>query len=222
MLQASFPASSRPSRRLSALTWKPCRKLERTSLQGIALKDNIFIYYYFIRYFKQYMSPVLTERELSRLRRHAKMNPKDQLGIKVLQTSTNCEVQARYAVEDLSVQLSLTVPDSFPLKPIDVIGGQRLGISETKWRSWILSCQSVFKSDTINILDGLVLWKQNVEKSLEGMEPCPICYCIFHAADKTLPGPSCKTCNNKYHPSCLYKWFKSSGNATCPMCRAVF
>lgn len=164
----------------------------------------------------------MTARELSRLKRYEKTNPKDALKIKVLQTSTNCGVQAQYSLEDLSVELGLQVPSSFPLEPITVTGGKRLGISETKWRSWILSCQTVFKSDSINILDGLLHWKRNVEKSLEGMEPCPICYCIFHASDKTLPGPSCKTCNNKYHPSCLYKWFKSSGNATCPMCRAVF
>lgn len=171
------------------------------------------------KHFVHYMSPVLTARELTRIRRFSQ---KSDLELKVLKTSTNCAVSARYTMEDLSVNLSVQVPEAFPLRPVEVAGGERLGISETKWRTWILSCQSVFKSDTINILDALVLWKRNVEKSLEGMEPCPICYCIFHASDRSLPGPSCGTCKNRYHPSCLYKWFKSSGNATCAMCRAPF
>jgi len=151
-----------------------------------------------------------------------KKNSKTDLDLRVLQTSTHCAVKASYALEDLSVNINLTVPSSFPMEPVEVNGGDRLGISESKWRSWILSCQTVLKSDTISILDGLLLWMSNVEKSLDGVEPCPVCYCIFHAADRSLPGPSCKTCKNRYHPSCLYKWFKTGGNATCPMCRSVF
>lgn len=180
------------------------------------------IFLYSGRCFSQYLTPVLKAREMSRLRRHAQTNKKDAFTVKVVETSTSSSVSAQYTHEDLKVELEIQVPQTFPLEPVDVAGGRRLGISEGKWRTWLLSCKSLFRSDSINVLEGLLLWKDNVEKSLEGIEPCPICYCVFHASDKSLPGPSCKTCNNKYHPSCLYKWFKTSGNSTCPMCRAVF
>ncbi len=174
------------------------------------------------KHFGEYLAPIYIARELSRIKRYNSSSRQDSLKLKVLQSSTSCSASACYTLEDISVDITFQIPLNFPLKPVEIIGGKRLGISESKWRSWLLTCQSVFKSDSINILDGVLIWKQNVEKSLEGIEPCPICYCVFHAADKTLPGPTCKTCKNKYHPSCLYKWFKSSGNSTCPMCRAVF
>lgn len=175
------------------------------------------------KYFGQHFSPSLILRELQRIKRSKDFgNSSSALQIKVLQTSTNCSVSAIFAIEEFKLSIHITIPSTFPLSSSDISGGERLGISESKWRSWLLATQLFFKSENINILEGIMLWRQNVEKSFEGMEPCPICYSIFHPSDRSLPGPSCKTCRNKYHPSCLYKWFKSSGNATCAMCRAVF
>ena len=60
------------------------------------------------------------------------------------------------------------------------------------------------------ISDALLRWKDNVDKVFEGVEECPICYMIVHASTGHLPKQECKTCHNKFHSACLYKWFTQS------------
>jgi hypothetical protein len=49
------------------------------------------------------------------------------------------------------------------------------------------------------------LWKSNLDKHFDGVEPCPICYSIVHSSDQSLPKIGCKQCKNKYHPQCLVR-----------------
>jgi hypothetical protein len=51
-----------------------------------------------------------------------------------------------------------------------------------------------------SVLDAILLWKKNVDKEFEGLEPCPICYSILHPKNLTLPSLECQTCQNKFHP----------------------
>jgi hypothetical protein len=69
------------------------------------------------------------------------------------------------------------------------------------------------------VLDALLMWKKNVEKELDGIEPCPICYSILHPKSMSLPKLKCPTCNNKFHNQCLFTWFKSSGKSKCVVCQ---
>lgn len=73
-----------------------------------------------------------------------------------------------------------------------------------------------------SIVDAVLMWKNNVEKELEGVEPCPICYSILHPKTLNLPHLCCTTCNNKFHSTCLYQWFKSSGKSKCVICQQPF
>lgn len=70
-----------------------------------------------------------------------------------------------------------------------------------------------------SILDALLLWKQNVDKEFEGVEPCPVCYSVLCVKTHAMPNLECKTCNNRFHSSCLYKWFSSSGKNQCVLCQ---
>jgi hypothetical protein len=54
------------------------------------------------------------------------------------------------------------------------------------------------------------------------VEECPICYQIVHGTTRQLPRLACRTCNNKFHAACLYKWFSSSQKSTCPLCQTTF
>lgn len=71
-------------------------------------------------------------------------------------------------------------------------------------------------------MDGLILWKRNVDKRFEGVDDCMICFSVIHGSNYSLPKLSCKTCKKKFHSACLYKWFSTSNNATCPLCRNLF
>lgn len=121
------------------------------------------------------------------------------------------------------VEIIVRFPILYPLLPVIVQGGQRIGVSESIWRKWLFSSQALLSSQHgSSLLDGLTLWEQNTRKRFEGTSECAICYCILQVTDLSLPTHPCKTCKNKFHSICLYKWFKSSGNSTCPLCRSIF
>ena len=59
-----------------------------------------------------------------------------------------------------------------------------------------------------------------VDRELDGIEPCPICYSIVQPTHQTLPRVRCGVCHAVLHSACLYKWFKTSQKNSCPMCRS--
>ena len=72
------------------------------------------------------------------------------------------------------------------------------------------------------LVDALTLWKKNVDKRFEGVEECYICFFILHGSTYQMPKVACPTCKKKFHSACLYKWFSTSQNSTCPLCRNLF
>jgi hypothetical protein len=77
------------------------------------------------------------------------------------------------------------------------------------------------------------VFKKNVSLHFDGVVECAICYryiqlkystdpSIISLTDRTLPTKPCRTCKNRFHASCLYKWFNSSHSSSCPLCRALF
>lgn len=83
-------------------------------------------------------------------------------------------------------------------------------------------CNHFLSFQNGSIMDGLILWKRNVDKRFEGVDDCMICFSVIHGSNYSLPKLSCKTCKKKFHSACLYKWFSTSNNATCPLCRNLF
>lgn len=73
-----------------------------------------------------------------------------------------------------------------------------------------------------SVLDGLQLWKRNVDKHFEGVEECYICYSVLHGSSYQLPRKQCRTCRKRFHAECLYRWFDTSNNSACPLCRNLF
>lgn len=88
------------------------------------------------------------------------------------------------------------------------------------------------------ILEALTVFKKNVALHFEGVVECAICYSyvwnhsddynadknfsIISLTDRTLPTKPCRTCKNRFHASCLFKWFNSSHSSSCPLCRTLF
>ncbi|KAI8621395.1 hypothetical protein BC830DRAFT_1094315 [Chytriomyces sp. MP71] len=131
------------------------------------------------------------------------------------------EITVMYHFEDATTDLGIKFPPAFPMKPVEFTsnnGGRAIGVKEGKWGSWMLRA-SIIAQDT-SILDALILWQKNVKLHFEGKEECSICYSVVGVIDKTLPSKSCRTCNNAFHASCLFKWIRTSGNTQCPMCRS--
>ena len=50
----------------------------------------------------------------------------------------------------------------------------------------------------------------------------PSLYSSSTGTTRQLPKLACRTCHNKFHAACLYKWFSSSQKSTCPLCQTTF
>ncbi|RKP31587.1 hypothetical protein METBISCDRAFT_13723, partial [Metschnikowia bicuspidata] len=131
------------------------------------------------------------------------------------------EIRCVYTIDEQTLEMVVRVPAEYPLASVSVEGAQRLGVKESRWKAWLLASQRVISLTNGSILDSIELFSRNVSLHFLGFVECAICYSILHQ-DHLLPAKTCTTCLNKFHAACLYKWFKSSGSSTCPLCRSTF
>jgi Ring finger domain len=122
--------------------------------------------------------------------------------------------------------MNIKIPVCYPLRLAEVSsgtgGGRSAGLQESRWRSWLLSVSSVISAQNGTLQDAVILFKKNVQLHFEGIKDCAICYSVIGVIDRQLPTKACRVCKNKFHGSCLYKWFKSSNQNSCPLCRQPF
>lgn len=136
------------------------------------------------------------------------------------------EVIASYPVDEQSMSIRVALPPNYPLTSTSVESIHRVGVDERKWRAWLIATQGIINFASSSgglgaVIDGLVSWRKNVEGALKGQNECAICYSVI-SADRQLPTKRCGTCRNAFHGSCLFRWFKSSGSSSCPLCRNAF
>ncbi|CAH8585559.1 unnamed protein product [Schistosoma turkestanicum] len=133
------------------------------------------------------------------------------------------EIIATYYVDDEhSMEMIIQLPNNYPLSPITISKGRSVGVGSQQWQSWILQMSVFINNHNGSILDGIDLWQSNVRKKFDGVEECPICYSIVHNTNFSLPKMRCHTCRALFHYACMYKWFTTSRNPACPLCRHLF
>uniref|UniRef100_A0A8C9Z4M0 E3 ubiquitin-protein ligase listerin n=1 Tax=Sander lucioperca TaxID=283035 RepID=A0A8C9Z4M0_SANLU len=166
----------------------------------------------------KYVSPVLSAQEISSV--HSSTQIFDSMTVKA--RSAAREVIATYSVDDIFIELVIQLPQNYPLGSITVESGRRVGVAVQQWRNWMLQLSTYLTHQNGSIMEGLALWKNNVDKRFEGIEDCMICFSVIHGSNYSLPKKGCRTCKKKFHSACLYKWFTSSNKSTCPLCRETF
>lgn len=129
------------------------------------------------------------------------------------------EVSATYVQDDFTLSVLVKLPLSFPFRRAEVDCSKTLGVPAHRWKRWALQITQMLNNQGGTLKDALLLWKENVDKEFEGVEPCPICYSVLHVKSHKLPNLECNTCHNQFHTDCLYEWFKSSGKSACPICQ---
>jgi hypothetical protein len=128
------------------------------------------------------------------------------------------EVTAGYEVDESHAAIVIKIPASYPIESVTVSSLTRVAVNERKWQSWIMTTQGVITFSNGSIIDGLQVFKRNIIGALKGQNECAICYSII-STDKRMPDKKCTTCKNLFHRTCLYKWFQTSNQNTCPLCR---
>ena len=157
----------------------------------------------FDAYVEKYISPPIITNELDVLQNLDKSKVGDQLVIKTNRSTTGSEAIAQYKFEDALIEMVVRIPGTYPIKVVEVVGLQRVGVTEERWRRWLLNCNGIMASQNGTLLDALMAWKQNIDKHFEGVEECAICYCVIGSLDRALPNKTCKTCKNRFHSACL-------------------
>ncbi|KAJ6447290.1 sorting nexin-41 [Purpureocillium lavendulum] len=169
----------------------------------------------------KYFSPLIISETLDGVQDWADTQepaPADEQELIVKVSKTAREVTAAYEVDESQAAIVIKLSSSYPIEGVTVSGLHRVAVSERKWQSWILTTQGVITFSNGSIIDGLQVFKRNITGALKGQSECAICYSII-SADKRTPDKRCTTCKNLFHRTCLYKWFQSSNQNTCPLCR---
>jgi len=167
-----------------------------------------------IKFVESSVAPETLRRELTRI------NKASNLGELLVNGScVSREVTATYIQDECKLSVLISIPPSFPLRNVRVDCEKSLGINGKRWRHWSLQIMQMLNSQDGSVLDALLLWKKNVDKEFEGVEPCPVCYSVLCVKTHAMPNLECKTCSNRFHSSCLYKWFSSSGKNQCVICQ---
>ncbi|KAL7847637.1 hypothetical protein AOLI_G00223550 [Acnodon oligacanthus] len=170
------------------------------------------------KFTSKYVSSVLSLQEITSVQ--SSTQTFESMTVKA--RSATREVIATYSVDDIFIELAIQLPQNYPLGSISVESGRRVGIAVQQWRNWMLQLSTYLTHQNGSIIEGLSLWKNNVDKHFEGVEDCMICFSVIHGSNYSLPRKACRTCKKKFHSACLYKWFTSSNKSTCPLCRETF
>lgn len=172
---------------------------------------------------KNLISPLLVEEELDEVTAWAKdqksLDGEKELIIKVAKKVS--EVSASYEIDEMVMEIRIRIPEDFPLGLVQIESVSRVGISEQKWNSFIMTTHGIINFSNGSISDALLIFRKNITGVLKGHVECAICYCIM-SADRKVPDKRCGTCHNLFHSKCLFQWFKSSNQSTCPLCRKQF
>ncbi|KAM0346667.1 hypothetical protein ACHAPU_005379 [Fusarium lateritium] len=169
----------------------------------------------------KYFSPLIISDALDEVQEWAgSQEPpaadEQELSVRVARAAR--EITAGYEVDEDQAAITIRIPQNYPIENAVVQSLNRVAVNEKKWQSWIMTTQGVITFSNGNIIDGLQVFKRNIVGALKGQSECAICYSII-STDKRMPDKRCSTCKNLFHRSCLYKWFQSSNQNTCPLCR---
>ncbi|PBK68595.1 hypothetical protein ARMSODRAFT_958257 [Armillaria solidipes] len=171
-----------------------------------------------VHYTSTHFSPVIIRTEMVHVKSSETATELEDDTFKIKVAPNINEVVASYLVDEHQLEMKIRIPTDWPLHKIEVKDIKRIGVDEKHWRAWMLGVQQTISNG--RIVDGLGLFKKNVTLHFEGQVECAICYSIISVMDGTLPQRPCKTCKNRFHGGCLYKWFNTSHSSSCPLCRS--
>jgi len=164
-------------------------------------------------------SPSIIEKELASVNKHGGAKKvSDEFAVYTLARTR--EVIATYRKDEMVVEIALTLAPNYPLRACSVAVNQHLNVGEGLWRKWLLGMTTLLLTSEGDLLDACLLWKNSLDQHFEGVEVCPICYSLFNSGQ--LPKLQCRTCKNKFHSGCMFKWFSTSHKSTCPLCQTDF
>ncbi|KAJ2741734.1 hypothetical protein GGI20_004982 [Coemansia sp. BCRC 34301] len=131
------------------------------------------------------------------------------------------QVTLTFTVDDSTLEILVKIPPSYPLTLPTFESLRRVGVPENRWRCWLVAAQTQMARNS-HLDSACAQLLANIGAHFDGVEDCAICYSAVGVLDNSLPTKQCRTCKNKFHRMCLFKWFNTSNQSTCPLCRNLF
>jgi hypothetical protein len=169
---------------------------------------------------EKYISPRVRQTALESVKEWARSqaNEDPDSPFRVNVKSRALEIYAYYTFDEQTMSMRITLPPAYPLVQAKIEGITRFVVTEQKWQSWLHASRGAITIFNGSLIDALTTFRRNVDGAIKGHTECAICYSIV-GPDKKVPDKRCAVCKNLFHGGCLFKWFKSSGSSTCPLCR---
>ncbi len=133
-----------------------------------------------------------------------------------LKASGRCVVAA-VEKDDVSVELTVTLPKLFPLQSVEV-AATKGNLPETLLRRWVLSLTILLMSSECSLVHALREWGRSAAQYFDGVESCHICFCVLSEAG-AISKMKCANCKCSFHAECVAKWFATSHSSKCCMCQ---
>ena len=98
------------------------------------------------------ISPLILAKEVSMIS-GAALDDTGELTIRA--SSKTREITAAYSKDEAVLEVVLRVPPSYPLRPVQVDGTRRVGVSEGKWKMWALAMRTLLDNKDGSLLDAV-------------------------------------------------------------------
>jgi hypothetical protein len=174
------------------------------------------------QYVKKHISPMVLREDLSHLEKEIKEKVTDASKFNVKASAQSRVVAMTIVHDETSFDTELHFPEGYPLFQASIVCTKRIGIRPDKWQKWSLQIIQLLSRREGTLAEAVFQWKTNIDSEYQGVEPCPICYAVAHVSDGSVPKSKCKTCNNVFHSKCLGKWWASTHQSLCPLCKTSF
>lgn len=112
----------------------------------------------FIAIVTRHLSPVLIEHEFAVIRQPGVLRAleNDSLSVRVL--SASAEITAKYLIDEQPMEIAIKLPQDYPLRNVEVKEVNRVGVTEGKWRGWMLNVQQLVMSRVRAIWIAFLTW----------------------------------------------------------------
>lgn len=105
----------------------------------------------FISVVTRHISPVLIDHEFAVIRRPGVLKELENESLTVKVLSGSPEATARYIIDEQPMEIAIKLPLEYPLKNVEIKEVSRVGVTEGKWRGWMLNVQQLIMSRVSNL-----------------------------------------------------------------------
>ena len=104
-------------------------------------------------------------------------------------------------MDDLHIEIMITLPVDWPLSPVNIegkialfttyqsyhiyLGLRSVGVNGSEWRLWLFQLEQSLATGS-GLSAGLTKWSYNLKKKFDNLEECYICYSIIYGKARAL------------------------------------